>query len=88
MGKEITAADAAADNSPTSHYEKTARLPDSVKWARESLILHQDNTNSDDEDAVADLLSDLMHYCDFHGLDFKDELRRATDNYAYDGSRE
>lgn len=87
MGKEITAADAAPDNSPASHYERLANLPDSVKWASESLILHQDNTNSDDEDAVADLLADLMHYCDFHRLDFKDELRRAADNYEHDASQ-
>jgi len=85
MGKEITVADAAPDQSSVSHYEREANMPLSVKWAAESLILHQDNTNSDDDDAVADLLADLMHYCEFHGLDFKDELRRAEDNYGNDG---
>ncbi len=84
MANKITTADAATENSPASHYEKPSDFPNSVKWAGESLILHQDNTNSDDEDAVADLLADLMHYCDFHRLDFKDELRRAEDNYEHD----
>lgn len=84
MGQEITIADAAEEASTSTNYEQEGEMPDAVKWASESLILHQDNTNSDDEDAVADLLADLMHYCEHHGLDFEGELRRGSDSYTYE----
>lgn len=34
------------------------------------------------DDIVADLLADLRHYCDAHGLDFADLDRRAYGNYT------
>ena len=35
-----------------------------------------------DEADVRDLLTDIMHYCDREGINFDQELSRATDNYA------
>lgn len=87
MAKPITEADAATEAANHTHYEDSEDLPDAVKWANESVMLHQDNTNSLDEEAVSDLLADLMHLCDHRGLDFEDELHRAQDNYSYERSR-
>lgn len=86
--KPITVEDAAKEAADHTHYEDSDEMPDSVKWAHESVMLHQDNTNSLDEEAVSDLLADLMHLCDHRGLDFSDELHRAQDNYSYERSRQ
>lgn len=39
-------------------------------------------TGTDFEDAVSDLLANLMHWCDRAGQDFDQELRRARSHYA------
>ena len=39
-------------------------------------------TGADTDDAVTDLLADLMHFCNQCGIDFDDQLSRATDHYA------
>ena len=38
------------------------------------------------EDAVSDLLADLMHWCDRFGQEFHEELRRALYHYAEETS--
>jgi hypothetical protein len=38
-------------------------------------------TGADEEDAVSDLLADLMHWCDRFGQKFPQELRRARYHY-------
>ena len=38
-------------------------------------------TGADEEDAVSDLLADLMHWCDRFGQEFPKELRRARYHY-------
>lgn len=38
-----------------------------------------------DEDAIADILSDLRHLCDAQGRDFAKIDRRAYRNYAGEG---
>lgn len=50
-------------------------------WAEDALAAFMASTGTDEDDAVADLLADLMHYCDFNGLDFEAELARAERNY-------
>ena len=50
-------------------------------WAETALIAFRKVTRTDPEDAVADLLCDLMHYCDRYDLNFEDELKRALGNY-------
>lgn len=43
--------------------------------------IYKERTGADQYDALADLLSDVMHWADTQGLDFDDELRRARNNY-------
>lgn len=50
-------------------------------WAATAIAAFRNCCGTDLEDAVADLLADLMHYCDYHDLDFDNELRRAQGHY-------
>lgn len=52
-----------------------------ARWAAIVLAEFQRQTGSDPEDAVSDLLADLMHWCDRSGQEFNDELRRALHHY-------
>jgi len=52
-----------------------------AQWAESALRDFRENTGTDLEDAVCDLLADLMHWCDRHGQDFEHELRRAQLHY-------
>lgn len=42
------------------------------------------DTRCDDEDAIADLITSLMHYADRHDINFDAQLRQAENNYAVD----
>lgn len=50
-------------------------------WAATVLVEFQKATRTDREDALADLLTDLLHWCDRTGLDFDTELARGRGNY-------
>lgn len=50
-------------------------------WAHTALLAFQNETGTDDEDLLADLLADLLHWCDRHGYSFEDELHRARGMY-------
>ena len=50
-------------------------------WAAAALGEFRRRTGADLEDAVSDLLADLMHWCDQSGQSFADELRRARRHY-------
>lgn len=50
-------------------------------WAATALKAFQDETGADDEDALGDLLGDLMHWCDRHNFDFEAALERARGHY-------
>lgn len=54
---------------------------DRSQWAAEALNVFQRVTGTEDEDALADLLCDLMHWCDRSRFDFNNELRRARLHY-------
>ena len=58
---------------------------DRAGWALEAVKAFQTATRTDDCDALADLLADLMHLCDRkrgqHGWDFDAMLERARSNY-------
>jgi hypothetical protein len=43
---------------------------------------YMDRTGSDKENALCDLLGDLMHYAHQNGDDFARELQRACDHFA------
>jgi len=51
-------------------------------WAGQAVSAFIAATGTDREDAVGDLLADLMHWCDRSGQDFTHELARATDHYG------
>ena len=50
-------------------------------WAAAALAELRRLTGADEEDAVSDLLADLMHWCDRFGQEFPEELRRARYHY-------
>lgn len=52
-----------------------------AQWAANALQHFQNEVHTDDEDAVADLLSDMMHFCDRSTLNFEHELQRARGMY-------
>ncbi len=58
---------------------------DRSNWANTAIVAFQMVTGTDDEDAVADLLCDLMHMLDRYGTTFGTfdrALERARSNYA------
>ena len=50
--------------------------------AMTALSAFQRETGTDDQDAVADLLCDIMHLCDRKCWDFDADLERARRHYA------
>lgn len=54
---------------------------DRASCAREALDRFVQVTGTDPEDAVADLLADLMHFADRNGVNFNHELKRARWHY-------
>ncbi len=50
-------------------------------WAGAAIACFRDTTGTDPEDAVCDLVADLMHWCDRNGHYFPHELERAQDQY-------
>ena len=51
-------------------------------WAAVALEEFRRQTGADLEDAVSDLLADLMHWCDRFGQEFQNEFRRAMNHYS------
>jgi hypothetical protein len=57
-----------------------------AKWAGAALRQFQCVTGTDDEDALGDLLCDLMHWSDRNNYDFDLALARAQGNYEEETS--
>ena len=55
---------------------------DRAGWASTALRAFQVETGTDDEDAMSDLLADLMHLADREGEDFTADLRRGARHYV------
>lgn len=76
----------------TKRPNRTKQLPpdpdamntDRTRWADAALIEFQRLTRADTEDAVSDLLTDLIHRCDRHGQHFDAELGRARNHYEFE----
>ena len=49
---------------------------------RDMIARYIDKTGVDKEDALCDLLGDLLHYANQDGHDFARELQRACDHFA------
>jgi hypothetical protein len=54
---------------------------DRAEWAASALRQFQCATGTDYEDALGDLLCDLMHWSDRHNFDFELALDRARGHY-------
>lgn len=52
-----------------------------AEWAERALLEFIRATRTDEEDALMDLLGDLMHWADRNDCDFEHELRRARTHY-------
>lgn len=50
-------------------------------WADMAIRAFQEATGTDDEDALGDLLTDLMHWSDRNNYDFESALCRAKGHY-------
>ena len=55
-----------------------------AKWAGRAVDVFMETTGTDQEDAVSDLLCDIMHYCDRNATDFLSEVARARGHYEYE----
>lgn len=59
------------------------------KWAGSALSLFSVETGSDlPEDAPADFLCDVMHWCDRHDMSFRNELDHAYRHYRDETTKE
>ena len=54
---------------------------DRAEWAASALRQFRCVTGTDYEDALGDLLGDLMHWCDRNNFDFELALNRARGHY-------
>jgi hypothetical protein len=54
---------------------------DRAQWAAEAIYAFQRVTGTEDQDALGDLLCDLMHWCDRNGCEFEAALSRARMHY-------
>jgi hypothetical protein len=59
---------------------------DRASWAGRALHLFTEITGTDLEDALSDLLCDLMHWADRKDECFRSSLERARCNYAEETS--
>jgi hypothetical protein len=72
-----------------THKTTKANLPpdpegmndDRAAWAEHAMAAFQVATGTDDEDALSDLLADLMHWADRAKYDFDAALIRGRDHY-------
>ena len=62
------------------------RNDDRASWAEVALVdalrAFMKTTRTDREDALSDLLADLLHWCDSNDIDFDRELERGRGHYA------
>lgn len=76
---EVAAAISKTLGSGRALMSRSALINERGDWAQLALTAYQSAIATDD--AVADLLGDLMHWCDRHKMSFKDELDRARRYY-------
>lgn len=54
---------------------------DRTQWAEQCIKKFMNSTRCDREDALQDLLTDLMHWAGAEGQDFRQTLANAAGNY-------
>ena len=55
-----------------------------AEWAKQTIEKFQEITGTEDEDAMSDLLCDMMHLADRQGPAFAVDLTRAYGHYQYE----
>jgi hypothetical protein len=55
---------------------------DRAVWAEQALQTFNQSTGVDLEDSVADLITDMAHFCDRHGMNIAHEIERARGMYG------
>ena len=55
---------------------------DRAEWAAAAMRHFQYTTGCDFEDAIGDLLADMMHWCDRNGVAFEQALAQAREHYT------
>lgn len=55
---------------------------DRAQWAEIALATFTETVNTDREDAIADLICDLLHLARQDGLDPESQLERAKSNFT------
>jgi len=58
-------------------YVASQQNVDRAIWAEKAINTFRHETGTDPEDAICDLLGDLMHYAAQNGYDFEHELERG-----------
>lgn len=61
---------------------------DRASWAATALGAFRKETRTDPEDAISDLLADLMHWCDRNDSNFEHELARGRRHYEEETSED
>jgi hypothetical protein len=76
-------------------YAAPARLPDLEElnddralWAETALAAFVEQTGCNRDDALPDLLCDLMHWCDRTGVPFAEQLTKAEWHYRVEATGE
>jgi hypothetical protein len=88
--EQIAMAEVKATTPPDPDYyddkakDKVDINQDRSGWAAEALVAFCNETGSDLEDAIADLIGDLGHFCDRHGMDLREQINRGRDFYLYE----
>lgn len=57
-------------------------------WAEKALLAFRKITGTEAEDAVSDLLCNLMHFCDRDGQNFRREFERSQRHYTDETAKE
>ena len=57
---------------------------DRAAWAEKALLTFCCQTGTDYEDALGDLLCDLMHWADENEIDFNSALDGAREHHAFE----
>jgi hypothetical protein len=68
-------------NHPKKKPDPEGMNDERAESAGKAITAFQDATATDDEDALTDLLADLMHWSDRAGFDFEQALERARCHY-------
>jgi len=88
--KSVTQCTECGESGPLERFSAGKVLPpdpegmntNRAAWAGQAITTFMLATGTDREDAICDLLADIMHWCDRTGFDFNHELERGRDHYT------